>query len=358
MRLLVLSAPDIHRLLGYGQCADAMRTALGALASGQASQPPRSIVGFPAAPGLMGLMPARLDAGTPAAGHAAGAPPAGEPAGAPPPGEPAGSVDSAVYGLKAICITPGNPGLGLDTHQGIVLLSDGQTGEPLAVLNASAITEIRTAAVSVLATEVLARPGAGDLAVVGTGAQARAHVLAFARTRPLRRVRVAGRTPDRAEAFAAALQPEMPTKIIVSPSVPDAVAGADIIVTATSSAEPVLRRDWIAAGAHINAVGACLPAARELDSATIADAALFADSRESLLSESGDYLLAVADGLAGPGSVRAELGDVLSGQAPGRESDQEITVFESLGVAVEDLAAGLAVCRAAAGSGAGQWVEF
>jgi len=243
-----------------------MRTALGALASGQASQPLRSIVRFPAATGLMGLMPARL---------AAGAPPAGE---------AAGSVDSAAYGLKAICITPGNPALGLDTHQGIVLLSEGQTGEPLAVLNASAITEIRTAAVSVLATDVLARRGAGDLAVVGTGVQARAHVLAFARTRPLRRVRVAGRTPDRAEALAAALQPEMPTKIIVSPSVRDAVAGADIIVTATSSAEPVLRRDWIAAGAHINAVGACLPAARELDSAIIADAALFADSRESLLA--------------------------------------------------------------------------
>ncbi|HEY5017466.1 MAG TPA: ornithine cyclodeaminase family protein [Streptosporangiaceae bacterium] len=340
MKLLVLSASDIHQLLGYGQCADAMRTALGALASGQASQPLRSIVRFPAATGLMGLMPARL---------AAGAPPAGE---------AAGSVDSAAYGLKAICITPGNPALGLDTHQGIVLLSEGQTGEPLAVLNASAITEIRTAAVSVLATDVLARRGAGDLAVVGTGVQARAHVLAFARTRPLRRVRVAGRTPNRAEALAAALQPEMPTKIIVSPSVRDAVAGADIIVTATSSAEPVLRRDWIAAGAHINAVGACLPAARELDSAIIADAALFADSRESLLAESGDYLLAVADGLAGPGSIRAELGDVLSGQAPGRGSDQEITVFESLGLAVEDLAAGLAVYRAAAGGAAGRWVEF
>jgi ornithine cyclodeaminase/alanine dehydrogenase-like protein (mu-crystallin family) len=333
MRLLVLSASDIHQLLGYGQCADAMRTALGALASGRASQPLRSIVRFPAAPGLMGLMPARLAAG-------------------PSPASP------AAYGLKAICITPGNPALGLDTHQGIVLLSDDQTGKPLAVLNASAITEIRTAAVSVLATDVLAGPGAGDLAVVGTGVQARAHVLAFARTRPLRRVRVAGRTPDRAEAFAAALQPELPTKIIASPSVPDAVAGADIIVTATSSAEPVLRRDWIAAGAHINAVGACLPAARELDSATIAGAALFADSRESLLAESGDYLLAVADGLAGPGSVRAELGGVLSGQAPGRESDQEITVFESLGLAVEDLAAGQAVYRAAAGGAAGQWVEF
>ena len=190
---------------------------------------------------------------------------------------PAQFAEQAAYGLKAICITPANPAAGLDTHQGIVLLSDGQTGEPLAVLNASAVTEVRTAAVSVLATDLLARPGAGDLAVIGTGVQARAHIRA---------------------------------------------------------------------------------AARELDSATVADAVLFADSRESLLAEAGDYLLAVADGLAGPGSVRAELGEILTGAAPGRASDAEITIFESLGLAVEDLAAAMAVYQAAAGRAAGQWVEF
>jgi len=336
MKLLVLSAPDVHELLGYGQCADAMRAALAALASGRAGQPLRTIVRFAAAPGLMGLMPAYLPAEQPADQSEA----------------------RAAYGLKAICITPANPAAGLDTHQGIVLLSDGQTGEPLAVLNASAITEVRTAAVSVVATDLLARPGAADLAVIGTGVQARAHVLALSQTRPLRRVRVAGRTPDRAAAFAAALQPEVTAQIVACPSAQDALSGADIIVTATSSAQPVLRRDWIAGGAHINAVGACLPAARELDSATVADAVLFADSRESLLAESGDYLLAAADGQAGPGSIRAELGEVLTGAAPGRSGDDEITVFESLGLAVEDLAAAMTVYQAAAGRDAGQWVEF
>jgi ornithine cyclodeaminase/alanine dehydrogenase-like protein (mu-crystallin family) len=238
-----------------------------------------------------------------------------------------------------------------------MVLSDGQTGEPLAVLNASAVTEIRTAAVSVLATDVLARPGAGDLAVIGTGVQARAHIRAFSQTRALRRIRVAGRDPARAAAFAAALGPQAGLPVTACATAAEAVAGADIIVTATSSAQPVLRREWIADGAHVNAVGACLPAARELDGATVAAAALFCDSRESLARESGDYLLAVADGLAQPGHVRAELGEVLAGTAPGRADGTEITLFESLGLAVEDLAAALCAHQAAA-AGAGQWVSF
>jgi ornithine cyclodeaminase/alanine dehydrogenase-like protein (mu-crystallin family) len=340
MSLLVLSAAETRELLGFGDCVAAMRAGLTALARGQAQQPLRVIERFGAAPGLMGLMPAYLTGGE-TGGEAAG---------------PAGA--RAAYGLKAICVTPGNPAGGLDAHQGLVLVSDGQTGEPLAVLNASAVTEIRTAAVSVLATDLLARPGAGDLAVLGTGVQARAHVLAFSQTRELRRVRVAGRTPARAAAFAAAIQPQLAVEVTPCATAQDAVAGADVIVTATSSSQPVLRRDWVQAGAHINAVGACLPTARELDTATVAAAALFADSRESLTTESGDYLLAVADGAAGPGHIRAELGEVLTGAAPGRVSDTEITVFESLGLAVEDVAAALAAYQKAAATGAGQWIDF
>jgi ornithine cyclodeaminase len=326
MKLLVLSARDVHELLGFAECGDAVAAGLIALACGQAEQPLRVIVAPAAAPGLIGLMPAYLTGGA--------------------------------YGLKALCITPGNPAAGLDTHQGLVLLSDGQTGEPLAVLNASAVTEIRTAAVSVVATQALGRPGADDLAVIGTGVQARAHVLAFAQARPLRRIRVAGRDPDRAAAFAAALAPEIGTEIAACATAAEAVAGADIIVTATSSAEPVLRRAWISAGAHINAVGACLPTARELDSATVAGAALFADSRVGLLAEAGDYLLARADGPVGPGHLRAELGAVLAGTAAGRANDDEITVFESLGLAVEDLAAAQHAYQKAAVTGVGQWVDF
>jgi ornithine cyclodeaminase/alanine dehydrogenase-like protein (mu-crystallin family) len=326
--LLVLSASDVRELLGYPDCVAVMRSALSALAAGQADQPLRVIIRPVGAAGLMGLMPAYLAGG------------------------------EAAYGLKAVTVTPGNPAAGLDAHQGVVLVCDGPTGVPVAVLNASAITEIRTAATSVLATDLLARPGAGDLAVIGTGVQARAHIRAFSQTRELRRIRVAGRHPARAAEFAAALQPEIPVPLTACPDAAAAVAGADIIVTATSSAQPVLRRAWIADGAHVNAVGSSLPSARELDGALVGAAALYCDSRAGLTSESGDYLQAVAEGQAGPQAIRGELGEVLAGTVPGRARDTEITVFKSLGLAVEDLAAALRACELAAAAGAGQVTDF
>jgi ornithine cyclodeaminase len=326
--LLVLSAPEVHRLLGYADCVAALRSGLAALAAGQADQPLRMIVRPGVAPGLTGVMPAYL-------------------------GGPGGG-----YGIKALTITAGNPAAGLDAHQGVMIVCDGPTGVPRAILNASALTEIRTAAMSVLATDLLAVPGAGDLAVIGTGVQARAHVRAFSATRPLHRIRVAGRDAARAAQFVAELQPEIPVPLAACASVAEAVHGADIIVTATSSAEPVLRRAWISAGAHVNAVGACFPAARELDSDTVAAAALFCDSRAGLTSESGDYLLAAADGSAGPEVIRGELGEVLAGTVPGRAGAGEITVFESLGLAVQDLAAALRACELAAAAGAGQHADF
>ncbi len=223
-----------------------MRTALIARANGEVFQPLRTVLKPDRADGLMVLMPSYQ------AGQEAG------------------------YGLKAICVTPGNPGRGLDSHQGIVLLSSSQTGEPLAVLNASALTEIRTAAVSAVATGVLANADADVLAIIGTGVQARAHLRAIVSTRPLAEIRVTGRTLEKAAKFVAELGQEITasTELIGCASVQQAVEGADIIVTATNSAEPVLRREWLTPGVHINAVGACLPHLRELDTATVADAAL------------------------------------------------------------------------------------
>jgi ornithine cyclodeaminase len=262
----------------------------------------------------------------------------------------------AGYGLKAICITPGNPAAGLDTHQGGVLLSDAATGEPLALINASAITEIRTAATSAVATGLLARPGAAELAVVGTGVQGRAHAHALAATRELSGIRVASRDLGRARDLAAELVSALGVPARGYDSVAQAVDGADIVVTATASPVPVLRREWIAPGTHVNAVGACLPGDRELDTATMAAAGLFADSRESVTHESGDYLLAERDGVDNP--VRAELGEVITGAAPGRASDDEITVFESLGLAAEDLAAARYLYAEATRLGAGTAAEF
>jgi ornithine cyclodeaminase/alanine dehydrogenase-like protein (mu-crystallin family) len=328
MKILIVSGSDVHELLGYGECAEVLRAALAARARGEVYQPLRTVIRPADRAGLMALMPAYW------------------------PGTDPG------YGLKAICIFGGNPAIGLDAHQGVVLLSSTRTGEPLAILNASAITEIRTAAVSAVATGLLARPDATELAIIGTGVQARAHLLAISGSRPLTAIRVAGRDHAKAARFADLMQATAGVPVIACASAREAVAGAGLIVTATSAAEPVLQRGWLAAGAHINAVGACLPHTRELDSATMAAAALFADSRESVRGEAGDYLLALAEGAIGPGHVRAEIGELLTGAAAGRSSDQEITVFESLGLAVEDLAAAAYVYGKASRLGAGVVADF
>lgn len=328
MKLLVLSDPAVRELLPPGETADAMRAALMALARGQVDQPLRTMFKPEHAAGLMGLMPVYLSGRDPA------------------------------FAVKAICVMPGNPARGLDSHQGVVLLSSAATGQPVALLNASAVTEIRTAAVSAVATEVLARPDATELAIIGTGVQARAHLRAISASRRLTGVRVAGRDAARAASFAAELTGPDGPPVTACGSAEQAVAGAGIVVTATSSAEPVLRREWLAAGTHINAIGACLPRHRELDAQTVAAAGFFADSRESVRGESGDFLLALAEGAIGPDHVRAELGEILVGSAPGRAGGQEITVFESLGVAVEDLAAAALAYRKATESGTGAWLEF
>ncbi|HEX2318672.1 MAG TPA: ornithine cyclodeaminase family protein [Streptosporangiaceae bacterium] len=334
MELLVLPGGAVRSVLSYPRCAEAMRAALTARARGEVFQPLRSILKPEGAAGLMGLMP---------------------------------SYQAGIgYGLKAINITPGNPAVGLDTHQGVVLLSDQVTGKPLAVLNASAVTEIRTAAVSAVATEELAAPGSDVLAIVGTGVQARSHLMAIASTLPLAEVRIAGSAPAKAAKFAADIAPAAlaevgaAVRVTAFDSVRAAVEVAHIVVTATSSATPVLEREWLAPGTHINAVGACLPHTRELDTPTVAGAALFGDSRDSVLAESGDYLLAAAEGAIGPDHIRAEIGDLLAGIAPGqgRRDASEITIFESLGQAIEDLAAAMAAYQAARESGEGNWIEF
>ena len=324
MKIIVLASHHVRELLTYRECADVMREALAGLARGRIQQPLRTVVRLRDAAGFMGLMPAY----SPEDG----------------------------YGLKALVITPGNPAVGKDAHQGGVLLFDAGTGEPLALVNASAVTEIRTAAVSAVATDLLARPGAAELAIIGTGVQGRAHARALAATRPLAGIRLAGRDPARTRAAATALAAELDVPVTACADVPEALAGAGLVVTATSSAVPVLRREWLAAGAHVNAVGSCVPGDREIDTATMTEAAVFADSRESVHSESGDYLLAAQEGVSNP--VRAELGELLTGTAPGRASQDELTVFESLGLAAEDLAAASYLYTKALALGAGTMAEL
>jgi ornithine cyclodeaminase len=328
MTILILNHAEVERLLPMGECVEAMAGTLAALSRGEAHQPLRMVVRPPDARGLLGLMPAYRGG------------------------------EQAIYGLKAVCVFPGNSAIGKDAHQGGVMLFSGATGELLALMNASAITAIRTAAVSGVATRLLAREDAGDLAILGAGVQARTHLAAMACVRQLRRVRVASRSLESARRFADAMAAYSPVPIEALASAEDAVRDADLIVTATNAAAPIIRREWLAPGAHINAVGSSIPTTRELDSATMAAAGLFVDRRESTLNEAGDYLFAQREGAIGPEHIRAELGELLLGSRPGRASPDEITVFKSLGLAVEDLAAAEHIYRKAQAQSAGTWVEF
>jgi ornithine cyclodeaminase len=258
-----------------------------------------------------------------------------------------GGAQSLVAGVKVLTVIPDNRLHGEESHQGMVLLFEAERGKPVALLDATALTAIRTAAASAAATRVLAREDAGDLAILGAGTQGRSHLDAMAAVRPLRRVRVWSRRPESAHDFAS--RESARTGLTVEPmaTAREAVEGADLICTVTAAAEPVLLGEWIAPGAHVNAAGACTPRTRELDGAAVARARLFTDCRESLLAEAGDFLLARAEGAVADDHLLGELGDVLEGKLAGRTSPHDITLFKSLGIAAEDLASGWHVYRKA-----------
>ena len=320
--MIVLSEHDVRELLDMESCIEAMTDVLTSLARGELYQPLRSIARPPEAGTLLGLMPAYR------------------------------SEPTSAYALKEIVVVPTNPARGLDTHMGGVLLHDGETGELVAMMNASPITEIRTAAVSAVATRALARPGAERVAILGSGAQARGHVQAMRAVLGDPEIRIWSRNEDAAEQLAGEVG------AIVAPSVDAALFGAEVVCTTTAATEPIVEKRWLASGAHVNAVGACFPTTRELDTETVAHSSLFTDRRESCLNEAGDFILAAAEGAVGPEHIRAELGEVLAGMHPGREHEDELTVFESLGIAVEDLASAELVVRRARERGVGTEVAF
>ncbi|HUS12423.1 MAG TPA: ornithine cyclodeaminase family protein [Pyrinomonadaceae bacterium] len=332
MKMLVLSDAEVLELLPMKECIAVMREALIALATGKAHQPLRTIIRPPDAKGVMGLMPAYMSTGI---------------------------IDyQAAFGLKAICVFPGNPAKGKDAHQGAVLLFSAETGELLAMMNASAITAIRTAAVSGVATDLLATPGACNLAIIGSGVQARSHLRAISEVRSLKRCRIASRHFGHAQPFAEELRQEFSFALEPVETIEAALDAADLIVTATTAVEPIVKRQWISAGAHLNVVGSSTPKAREVDSETMAAASLFVDRRESTINEAGDYLQAAHDGVIGQDHILAEIGEVLKGDKPGRTSPEEITLFKSLGIAIEDLFAAEYLNREAQKRNVGTWVSF
>jgi ornithine cyclodeaminase len=332
MKILILSDKEVREHLPIKECIPVMREALIALASGKVHQPLRTIIRPPEAKGVMGLMPTYSAGGV--------------------------SDHQAAFGLKAICVFPKNPARGKDSHQGGVLLFSAETGELQAMMNASAITAIRTAAVSGVATDLLARAEAGDLAILGSGVQARTHLVAMSEVRSIKRCRILSRNIEHARKFAEDMKQDFTFTIEPVETVEAALKDADLIVTATTAREPIVKREWISAGAHLNLVGSSIPIAREVDSETMAAVSLFVDRRQSTLNEAGDYLFPAREGVIGPDHILAEIGEVLNGDKPGRTSTDEITCFKSLGLAVEDLFAAEYLYRKAQEVKAGSWVSF
>ena len=322
MSVLVLSDAEVRELLDMESCIEAMADVLAALQREELSMPLRFIFRPAGASALMGFMPAYRGG------------------------------DNALFSLKEIVIAPANSALGVDPHQGAVMLHDGTTGELRALLNASAVTEIRTAAVSAVATRLLARPDSRVVAVIGAGVQGRSHIEAMRCVLPDAKIRLWSRGAARAADLAAATGATHVTTI------EEALAGADVVCTTTSSREPIISRELLGPGVHVNAVGSSIASAREFDAETIVAASLFVDRRESTLNEAGDYLMAATETGIGPDHIKAELGELLEGVHPGRVADDEFTLFKSLGLAVEDLAAAELVVGRAKERGIGTEVEF
>jgi ornithine cyclodeaminase len=327
MKVLIVNQSEVRRLLPMAECIEVMGETLKALARGQAILPLRPIMWLPEKVGALGMMPSYLS-----------------------------NIDAV--GLKVITVFPGNHATKYDSHQGAVLLFETTHGQLLAMMDASEITAIRTAAVSGVATRLLARANAQSLAILGSGVQAKTHLAAMIESRPITSVRVWSRSTEHSRHFAEreALRHGIP--IHSAATAQEAVAEAEIVCTTTAAKEPILRGEWIAPGTHINAVGSSVPSARELDTAAVARARLYVDKRESTLNEAGDFLLAKREGAIGDDHIVGEIGDVLLGSVDGRRTSNEITLFKSLGLAVEDLAAASHVYKKAVAVNAGVLVEL
>jgi len=331
--VLVLSRAQVEQLLDRDALIEAVAAAMAALSAGRAASPARVAVVVPERGGVLAAMPGRLP-------------------------------DPGALTTKLVTVFPQNAGTALPTHQAVIVAFDPDTGQPVALLDGEAITAARTAAGSALSARLLAREDASVLAVLGTGVQARAHVDAVRRVRPIRRVRIAGRDRGRAEALAAELATEPAAtaiEVTVADSYPAALGGADIVCATTHAAEPVIRREWIGPGTHITSVG-FNPAGAEIDDATFLDALLCVEARDVALAPFPTGCPALnrlcAQGRLPAAAVHAELGELVSGARAGRSSAEQITLYRSVGVAVQDTAAAALVLAAARRAGTGTTIAL
>ena len=329
MPTLLLTDQDVRRFLPMPECIAVMEDALRSVSNGTSTLPLRTIVRLDGSMNAFASMPAI---------H--------------------GTGENASIGAKVLTVFPGNDATPYDSHIGVVLLFDATHGRLLAVADASSITAIRTAAVSGLATRLLSNPDSHELALLGAGVLALPHLDAMCAVRPISRLRVWSRSGTRAEAFAASTRLKRDIEIVVCPSAQEAVEGADVVCTITSARKPVLEGAWLSPGTHVNAVGASLASARELDTEAVRRSRLYVDRRESALAEAGDFLIPRSEGAIDDTHILGELGDLLRESAVGRSTREQITLFKSLGLAVEDVAALRHVYDRAEQAGAGVRLQF
>lgn len=326
MSVLVLNEREVRGLLSMPECIRVMRGAFASLRDG-ALQAPRLPVWQPDGRGCVAAMPAYVS-------------------------------DPPAIGAKVITVFPQNRAAGLESHQGVVALYDAQTGALLSLMHAGAITEIRTAAVSAVATDLLAPRDASTLALLGSGVQAHSHLEAMLCVRDIREVRVWSRTPEHAHEFAGVAGASHPVEIAAAESARDAVADCGIVCTLTPAREPILAGAWLRRGAHLNAVGASVPGFRELDAETVAAARLFVELRDVALREADDVRVPIANGVFGEDHIAGDLGELVRGEVPARTRQDQTTVFESVGMAIEDVAAARFIYAAAVERGAGTPVDL
>lgn len=327
MNLQIINQSEVRQLFPMKECIDVMAKTLKSLTLGNAEMPLRQILWLPDREGALGMMPAFIG-------------------------------DLKVMGLKVISVFPGNTNTEFDSHQGAVMLFETKNGRPLAIIDATEITSIRTAAVSAVATDLLAKKEAGNLAILGTGTQGREHLDAMRIVRKINKVKVWDLNFDRALRFAEIESKKHSISIEAKKTSHDAAFGADIICTTSAATKPILFGESILPGAHINAVGACFKTARELDTQAVAKSRLFVDRRESTLNEAGDFLLAKNDGVIGDDFILGEIGEILTGSIEGRKTENDITLFKSLGLAVEDIASAKYIYQKALKKGIGVPVEL
>lgn len=327
MKTLLVNQDEVKQWLPMSECVEVMAEALKSLAACQVVLPLRPIMWLPERIGALAMMPAY-----------------------------SGSLK--VMGVKVLSIFPHNHGTPHDSHRGAVLLFEAEHGQLLAIIDATEITAIRTAAVSGVATQALAQPGASRLAIFGSGVQAWSHLAAMACVRPISHVQVWSRSIERAQRFAERAAQYYNLNVEARRTAEAAVQDADIICTTTSSREPVLLGEWLKPGMHLNAVGACTPTTRELDAAAMLKSRLFTDSRESLLNEAGDFIIPQKEGTLQEDHIAGELGEVLLERVRGRASAKDITLFKSLGLGIEDVAAAHHIYQKMSAANAGTWVEL